>query len=187
MIIKWINASIMVLMLGVVLIIPIGLMVSMNIENIITKAGSVEINFSIPCDTIFLSTSMTYNPTVAQCDGDPFGTADGSRIDPIKLKNKQIHWVALSRDLIWCPMRQKLFSDTTHWRGPIPFGATIFIKSLNNPQVNGHWVVHDCKAPRLKRSIDFLMDPSNNIPKLGVDTTTMIINSQLINKINNGR
>lgn len=171
----------------VILMYLMGVIIGMNHRPyavIITSASNLFHQFTIPCDTIHLETGMTYNTTIAQCDSNPYGTADGSTIDPIKLKNQQIHWVALSRDLIWCEDRQKLFSDTTHWRGPIPFGATIFIKSKQNPQINGHWVVHDCKAPRYKSSIDFLMDASNNVPKLGIATDIKIINYQLNKRVN---
>ena len=120
------------------------------------------------CDTIYLDTATTYNAVAGQCDSTPLNTADGSLIDLVKLKNKQIKWVALSRDLIYCEFRQNLFKDTTHWRGPFKFGDTINISSKLRPDFNGKWVVHDCKAAKYHNHIDFLFDPQNNKPKLGI-------------------
>lgn len=136
------------------------------------------------CDTIHISTAMTYYPTISQCDSTPWSTADHSKIDPVKLKNQEIKWLALSRDLIWDEERQKLYKDTTHWRGPIPFGDSIFIKSESDPQMNGYWTAHDCKGPGYKNSMDFLVDPSNNKPKLGVCKDVKIINVQLKKRLN---
>jgi hypothetical protein len=57
---------------------------------------------------IQLDRATTYYCNVSQCDNYPFTTADGSVIDPIKLKNKEIRWCALSRDLIWDEYRQTI-------------------------------------------------------------------------------
>lgn len=42
-----------------------------------------------------------YQPLESQCDSDPLVTADGSKINLKKLKNKEIKWCAVSRDLLW--------------------------------------------------------------------------------------
>ena len=115
---------------------------------------------------IQLDRATTYYCNVSQCDNDPFTTADGSVIDPIKLKNKQIRWCALSRDLIWDEYRQTIHKQG--FRGLFEFGDTIVVKSNSNPQINGKWVVHDTMNKRYTRSIDFLIHPDNNNPKLGV-------------------
>ena len=95
---------------------------------------------------IQLDRATTYYCNVSQCDNDPFTTADGSVIDPIKLKNKQIRWCALSRDLIWDEYRQTIHKQG--FRGLFEFGDTIVVKSNSNPQINGKWVVHDTKIGR---------------------------------------
>ena len=115
---------------------------------------------------IQLDRATTYYCNVSQCDNDPFTTADGSVIDPIKLKNKEIRWCALSRDLIWDEYRQTIHKQG--FRGLFEFGDTIVVKSNSKPQINGKWVVHDTMNKRYTNSIDFLIHPDNNNPKLGV-------------------
>lgn len=118
--------------------------------------------------------ATTYNAKVSQTDSDPFGTADGSRIDPIKLRNKQIRWVALSRDLINDSYRRRYHPKQGHWNGMFRFGDSIIVKSESMPHVNGVWIVHDAMNARHVKSIDFLFDPINNKPKLGVCTDVKI-------------
>ena len=105
---------------------------------------------------IRIDRASTYNAVASQCDSDPLNTSDMSRIDTVKLKLGEIRWCALSRDLL------------SRWGGIIDYGDTITVKSIRNPQINGEWVVHDCMNARYKNSVDFLFDPSNNVPKLGV-------------------
>lgn len=156
-----------------------------NKEKILPKTNKIKVGYwKELCDTMYISTAMTYYPTISQCDSTPWSTADHSKIDSIKLKNQEIKWLALSRDLIWDEERQKLYKDTTHWRGPIPFGDSIFIKSESDPQMNGYWTAHDCKGPSYKNSIDFLVDPINNKPKLGICRDIKIINTQLKKRLN---
>lgn len=144
-------------------------------ETLCPVLNHVDLQMSYPCGEISLVRATTYNCTGAQCDSNPFSTADGSIIDPVKLKNKEINWVALSRDLIWDKERQGLFSDTTLWRGDFAFGDTITVYSKKYPHLDGEWVVHDCMAESYRMSIDFLMDPENNYPKLGVGTDVKIV------------
>ena len=55
------------------------------------------------------------------------------------------------------------------FRGLFEFGDTItVVNSKTCPQINGKWVVHDTMNKRYKNSIDFLIHPNNNTPKLGV-------------------
>jgi hypothetical protein len=110
-------------------------------------------------DTIHLARATTYQATIAQCDSSPFTTADGSHIDPDNYQR----WVALSRDLL------------TRWGGRFDYGDTLDIYSKDHPNINGLWVIHDCMAPSYKLSIDFLMEPEKNYPKLGVGTDVKII------------
>jgi len=131
--------------------------------NMVVNYSTVKIEQS---PFIELDRATTYYCNVSQCDNDPFTTADGSVIDPIKLKNKEIRWCALSRDLIWDEYRQTIHKQG--FRGLFEFGDTIVVKSNSNPQINGKWVVHDTMNKRYKNSIDFLIHPDNNNPKLGV-------------------
>jgi len=103
-------------------------------------------------DTIHLKRATTYWCTESQCDSNPYSTADGSIIEP---KNPQ-RWVALSRDLLY------------RWGGPFHYGDTIEIYSNKFPHLDGEYVVHDCMASKYEMSIDFLMSPEKNFPKLGV-------------------
>ena len=126
---------------------------------------------------IELDRASTYNCEVSQCDSDPYTTADGSRIDTVSLAEGQLRWCALSRDLIWDEERQKLHNyDTTIFRGFFEFGDTIIVKSISSPQINGKWVVHDTMNKRYKNSVDFLIHPDNNNPKLGVCDDVKILN-----------
>lgn len=110
-------------------------------------------------DTIHIERATTYQPTTAQCDSDPLTTADGSKIDPNNLKR----WVALSRDLL------------SRWGGPFAYGDTLDIYSKDHPNLNGEWVVHDCMNARYEMSIDFLMSPEDNYPKLGIGKDIKIL------------
>lgn len=126
-------------------------------------------------DTIHIERATTYNAVSSQCDNNPLTCADGTFIDLNKLKEEEIKYVALSRDLIWNEERQNLFSNQNHWRGPIEFGDTIKIYSESHQNLNGEWIVHDCMNARYSNSIDFLFDPKNNKPKLGIGTDIKII------------
>ena len=110
---------------------------------------------------IRIDRASTYNAVVSQCDSDPLNTADMSRIDTVKLKLGLIRWCALSRDLL------------SRWGGIVDYGDTITVKS-RNPRIKGEWAVHDCMNARYKNSIDFLFDPENNVPKLGVVSDLII-------------
>lgn len=121
--------------------------------------ASQKIEFCIPCDTIHLIRSTTYQPTIEQCDSTPFSTASGAKINPDNYQR----WCAISRDL------------HTRYGGEFDFGDTLDIYSKNHPNINGQWVVQDLLSPKHKMSIDFLMEPYKNIPKLGVGKDVKII------------
>ena len=150
-----------------------------EVQVVVEEETVVELKEYIVYDTLLtFDRATTYNAEVSQCDSDPYGTADGSRINPTKLKNKEIRWVALSRDLIWDTYRQGLYKED--FRGQFAFGDTILITSVEKPQINGEWVVHDCMNARYRNSIDFLFDRNNNKPKLGVGTDVKIIKAKTI-------
>ena len=83
-------------------------------------------------------TVTTYNAVRSQCDKTPTITADGTRIDPIKLKNGQQRIVAISRDLL----------------DAIPLGSTILIEG------HDRYVVRDIMNPRFNHCIDILQHSS---------------------------
>lgn len=81
-----------------------------------------------------------YNPCESQCDSDPLVTADMSKIDIDKLNNRDIRWIAVSRDLL------EKYS----------MGDTVIIESPN-PRINGEWVIHDKMNKRFTKRIDLLV------------------------------
>lgn len=50
--------------------------------------------------TVTHVTLTCYQPVKEQCNDDPLTTADGSKIDLKKLKDGDIKWCAISRDLL---------------------------------------------------------------------------------------
>jgi hypothetical protein len=143
----------------------------------ITIMLAMRLNYGIKIERnpfIELDRATTYYCEESQCDGDPFTTADGSVIDVNKLKTNELRWCSLSRDLIWDEYRQTIHKQG--FRGLFEFGDTIVVKSNSNPQINGKWVVHDTMNKRYKNSIDFLIHPDNNNPKLGVCDDVKILN-----------
>jgi hypothetical protein len=85
----------------------------------------------------FVSISHYY-PDVKQCWGDPTITAYGSKIDTVALRNGQLKWCALSRDML------------SRWGGKYNYGDSIYISGL------GWYEVHDCMNARWAQKIDVL-------------------------------
>ena len=81
----------------------------------------------------------------SQCDADPLITADMSKINLDKLKNREIRWIAVSRDLL------KKYN----------MGDTVIIESPNE-KVNGEWVIHDKMNKRFEKRIDLLVSSEDN-------------------------
>lgn len=134
----------------------------------LTTVGEPEISVStkslteLPankCKTVHIERATTYQATAAQCDSIPLTTADGSQIDPDNYQR----WVALSRDLL------------SRWGGEFNYGDTIEVYSKDHPNLNGEWEIHDCMASRYTMSIDFLMEPEKNYPKLGIGTDIKLL------------
>lgn len=100
-----------------------------------------------------LNVTMTYyNAVESQCDEDPLYTADMSYIDTLALNTYQIHWIAISRDLL------EFFE----------FGDTVRIltDNINDSWINQYrWVIHDVMNIRYKRSIDLLLPLSDGVGK----------------------
>ena len=96
-------------------------------------------------------TATYYNAVPGQCDSSPLITADNSHIDLVKLKKKELRWVALSRDLL------------KRWGGPFDYGDTITIEHKNK-DLAGEWVVHDSMNARFTKRMDFLVALGNKFP-----------------------
>lgn len=79
-------------------------------------------------------TLTSYNPAVSQCDSDPLITADGTKIDLVKLKKKEIKYCAVSRDLL----------------AFLPYGSTIYVDG------HGEYKVKDTMNKRYDHCIDIL-------------------------------
>jgi len=75
-------------------------------------------------------------------------TASGDRINYNRLKNYEIHWVALSPDM---------FS-----RYGFRLGDTIIVESDVCPKLNGEWIVKDKMGRHLRKRIDFLTPRGDN-------------------------
>lgn len=96
-------------------------------------------------------TGTYYNAVEGQCDASPLITADGSKIDLKKLKNREIRWVAVSRDLL------------SRWGGPFNYGDTIVIENKKK-ELCGRWVIHDTMNKRFRKRMDFLVALGNKFP-----------------------
>lgn len=105
-------------------------------------------------DTVLIT---WYNPSEDQCDSDPLVTADMSVIDLEELKNRDIRWIAVSRDLL------KTYS----------LGDTIIIDSPNQ-KVNGEWVIHDVMNKRFTKRIDLLVSEDDTYYDLKMPKTATI-------------
>ena len=84
-----------------------------------------------------------YNPVAEQCDSNPLETASQDVISLRKLKNKQIRWVACSRNLL------------KRWGGKLKYGDKITVISKNK-NLSGVWIVKDSMNKRFKNRVDFL-------------------------------
>ena len=86
-----------------------------------------------------------YNPTVKQCDRTPLVTACNSKIDENKLRDQQIRWMALSRNLL------------KRWNGQFHYGDTVLLNS-GDPAIDGFWIIKDTMNKRYKNYGDLLFD-----------------------------
>lgn len=83
-------------------------------------------------------TLTSYNPVKKQCDNTPLITANGTKINLNKLRQKKIKIAAISRDLLWI----------------IPMDSIIYIEG------HGYYVVADVMNKRYNHCIDILQHPS---------------------------
>ncbi len=73
--------------------------------------------------------------------------ASGDKIDPAKLDNRQIRWVAASPDI---------------FAAGFQMNDTIMVTCESAPQINGKWVIKDRMGNRTRRMLDFLMSRKDN-------------------------
>ena len=73
-------------------------------------------------------------------------TADGSIIPWQKVKNKTVHWCAISPDLL------------KKNGGPYEFGDTIHIEGTGD--LDGDYIIHDLTSKKHRNWVDLLVSPS---------------------------
>lgn len=81
-----------------------------------------------------------YSPVPEQCSGNPLITANGSVIDTIALRKKEIRWCAVSRDV------EELF----------PMGSEIEIFITEGHRWNNVYKIVDRTSARLTKTVDIL-------------------------------
>lgn len=101
---------------------------------------------------VVLDALTVYHPTKGQCDKTPLITASNSKINVTDLKNQNIRWMALSRDLL------------KRWKGEFHYGDTVLV-SAGDLQIDGLWVIKDTMNRRFKKRGDLLFD--KEVRKLG--------------------
>tara|TARA_B110000211_G_scaffold93293_1_gene108751 strand:- start:13 stop:486 length:474 start_codon:yes stop_codon:yes gene_type:complete len=130
---------------------------SITLDTTATRSKAVEIG-----------RATIYNAVAAQCDHDPFTTADGSYIDTNKLKGGNLNWIALSQDLIDDSYKARLHKGL--FKGQFQFGDSILVISKEWPSMSNVYIVHDVMNKRYRKAIDFLMPiETKNKFRLGRD------------------
>jgi hypothetical protein len=99
-----------------------------------------------------LDALTVYHPTKRQCDKTPLVTASNSKINVDELRNQNIRWMALSRDLL------------KRWNGAFQYGDTVLV-TTGDHQIDGFWIIKDTMNKRYKNRGDLLFD--SQVRKLG--------------------
>ncbi len=111
------------------------------------ESTTAEIADEPETSTLTVSASV-YFPEPNQTDGDPFVTADGSKINK---KNPGKHrWIAVSRDL------------HSRWGGPIAFGDSLWVTGISD-DLDGLYIVRDTMHRRIKNRIDILVGRKDGV------------------------
>lgn len=102
--------------------------------------------------SFILKTLTIYNPSIHQCDSTPLITASNRKINVNKLYNKELRWIALSRNLL------------KRWKGEFRYGDTVLVSS-GDKSIDGLWIIHDTLNKKYRDRGDLLFD--SRIRKLG--------------------
>jgi hypothetical protein len=94
---------------------------------------------------VTLDALTVYHPTKRQCDKTPLITASNSKINVHDLKNQNLRWMALSRDLL------------KRWKGEFHYGDTVLV-TAGDPKIDGLWIIKDTMNKRYKKRGDLLFD-----------------------------
>lgn len=121
-------------------------------SNLVTNSNNNINKFKIKGITTHVTVTC-YHPVKEQCDSDPLTTADGSKIDLKKLKNGEIKWCAISRNLLYLFPKDK--------------PKKVYIEGY------GIYEVRDVMNKRFEHRIDLLQHPSNK--KLILDKNVKVI------------
>jgi 3D (Asp-Asp-Asp) domain-containing protein len=92
--------------------------------------------------------ATAYEAVVSQTDGEPFVTADNSRIP--RSYGSHTRWLALSRDLL------------RPWGGPFEFGDKVRVRGIS-PALDGVYTVHDTMNRRYRHCLDVLVHPREHV------------------------
>ena len=124
-----------------------GIVFGLSVWHIIIMGHKLKITLavwllSIPVLAQTRYVKLTYHhPVKSECYANPLITADGSRIDLLKLKQGKVRWCAVSRDLM------PLFS-----KGKL---KRLWIEGY------GVYEVHDVTNKRIKNTVDILLHPTS--------------------------
>ena len=108
----------------------------------------------------FTVTATAYQAVLGQTDGEPFVTADNSRIKPHY--GSKMRWMALSNDLL------------ARWGGHFDYGDEVLVRGIS-PELDGIYTVHDTMNRRHRHCMDILTHPSEK-----VDIFTKNVKIQLV-------
>jgi hypothetical protein len=98
--------------------------------------------------TFTLDTLTIYNPVRGQCDDDPLVTASNRKIDLARLRNGDLRWMALSREML------------SRWGGELKYGDTLTVNAGDNA-IDGEWIIQDTMAKRFSKHGDLLFHQVN--------------------------
>lgn len=102
----------------------------------------------VKSDKSFILNALTiYHPVSKQCDSSPLITASNAKIDTAQLRNQNLRWMALSRNML------------KRWKGEFKYGDTVMIQS-GDKAIDGLWVIQDTMNKRFRNRGDLLFDKS---------------------------
>jgi hypothetical protein len=112
-----------------------------------TPGAAEEKSILVVRESFTLDTLTIYNPIAKQCDRDPLITASNKKINLQHLRAREIHWMALSRNLL------------KRWGGQLNYGDTVNLES-GDPSIDGTWIIQDTMNKKFINRGDLLFDVS---------------------------